>query len=1014
MKRFQTIVLLLALSVIMVFGSALDSLKNTSEPCNGYWDHSYKHPYLEVADSLWKLEKFARASSLYELAAEKFEKEHNWKGLLKARNRISDNLRIANQYDSALSILNDNLQIITDHLNNDPVELAEAYFIMAVNYDWQRKLDKSLLAHNKALEIRTNLYGENHVYVARSYRAIGEMFWYDQQNMNAEKHLSKALDIMVNIGCESSLDAGTAYYTLASTYRRLGDYDKAKIYCLNALSVFEKINGNTVSFKTNCYSLLGNINFNKKDYQLSINYNSIAINMLLEEKSLSSLQQRQLANYMNTVASAYTKKKNYDSAFIYLSKSLNIYRKIEGNEDNVSLIYQNIGINHTDLGQFDSAYIYLSKAIEIRKQIFGEKHFKTSSSLRFMGNLYKEMGELDSALNNYQQAIVAGSGDNFNNYQPDTNPDHESLTYDGSLLEALWKKAAILSKIYQREKNINKLTLSLNSLMVTIEIMDGNQELYELEGSTLLMTRDFYGVFEDALDASYILYELTDNKKYLETAFFVMEKSKARLLFDTFSDLQQNKMVGIPDSVLMVENAIKAQLSLVIRDLGNEEKKDSVNNKKIKELEDKIFQSTVRLERFYESMETTYPSYANAVKSELIDLATVQNRVTKEGSILVDYFWGDSTLFSIVVKEDKVGLFRLPIDSVRVLVTNYQHHLLEGPQFTDRSARFKEFSENSYGLYQLLFKGFGQPKEKTLIIAADGPLRFIPFEALVVNKPEEGASDYDKLKYAVHYYPISYVYSANLWSMQQKSEPRKLQVLGFSHSGLDREMTSIESNELPGTAKEIEVLRNQLKGLYFSGLEATKQHFIDHAQEYDIIHLAIHGISDSVSHLNNRLLFRSPVDEGQTEPLYTHELYKLRLNSRLVVLSACESGIGKNYRGEGVYSISRAFSYAGCPTTVMSLWRISDKTTPVILEQFYRQILKGEDVDQALRLAKLSYLKENKGNMAHPSLWAAMVVHGATDGVAKRSKVGLLVLLFAVVILAFIMITQRNRSRSVK
>ena len=133
--------------------------------------------------------------------------------------------------------------------------------------------------------------------------------------------------------------------------------------------------------------------------------------------------------------------------------------------------------------------------------------------------------------------------------------------------------------------------------------------------------------------------------------------------------------------------------------------KDSIDNHKLRELEENVFQSTVNLEHFYESLEVTYPSYATAVKSELLDLNTIQNRLSKEHQVLVDYFWGDSALFSLVVKEDQGEYFIQPIASVKLLVKNYQQHLLDGPQFTNREVRFKQFSENAYALYKSLFKG---------------------------------------------------------------------------------------------------------------------------------------------------------------------------------------------------------------------------------------------------------------------------------------------------------------------
>ncbi len=765
MKRFQTIVLLLVLSTVMVFGSAVDSLKNTSEPCDGFWEHSYKHPYLTEADSLWDQDKFKRASSLYKLAAEKFEQEQNWKGLLKARNRISDNLRIASQYDSALSILNDNLQIIADHLEDDPVELAEVYFIIGVNYDYQRQLSASLEAHNKSLEIRRGLYGENHIDVAMSFRAIGEMYSFSQQQyLNAKKYFTNAINILEQLGCHNLLKAGDTYYSLASSYRSLKDYDKARIYGLKALSILES---NTINDRTRCYNLLGNIHLELQNYEQSNQFNFKAINLLLEQRSLTPTQKMDLANYLNSVASNHMDNHSYDSAHVYFLQSLKIYQTLEGVDDDISLSFQNLGINYTRQNQFDSAYHYLSKAVKLREQIFGEKNYNTSTSLRYMGNFFESKGNLDSALNYYQQAIVASSGENFHSYHLNANPDTADFSFDGSLLNALWEKGAVLIESYQRDQEHRNLEISLTALLTAITIMDRNQELYELEGSTLLMAGDYYGVFEDALNACYRLYNLTDDRRYLETAFFVIEKSKARLLFDTFSDLQRNQIVGIPDSVIEVENSIKFQLASYSRDLENKKNKDSVNNQQIRELEEKVFQSTVRLEQFYESMEATYPSYTSAIKNELLDLNTIQKRLSKDNRVLVDYFWGDSALFSLVVKDDQVSLFKQSLDPVLQLVKIYRQQLLDGPQFTNRATRFNEFSKNAHALYKCLFKGV-KLEEKPLIIAADGPLRFIPFEGLVVEEPANSTSDYDQLKYVVHYYPTSYIYSANLWAMQAK------------------------------------------------------------------------------------------------------------------------------------------------------------------------------------------------------------------------------------------------------
>lgn len=1005
MKQFQIIVFLFYFFEFSSYGYATDTI--AVDPCIDYWELSYKHPYLKKADSLYDSERFDEALTLYQLAADKFEHEQSREGLLKARNRIADCFRFTPQKDSSFAILNHNLKIINKYFNDDPVERAEVYFIMGICYDWDNQSDKALEAFNRAVEIWMDLYAENHIDIARGYQAIGDMLAFDDQNLNALKYLSKAADILTNLNCKNSSTIGDTYYSLASVYRGLRDLEKANIYGLKTLSIFE----NDPFKKSRCYNLVANVNQDKNEYEQSINYNSIAINILMEHQPLSNSHRQNLANYLHSVANVYMENQRYDSAQIYYQRSLNIYNNLE-DEDEVLLVYQNIGVNYYLLNQYDSADYYLSKAISLRKQIYGEKHFKTSASLRAKGNFYEDLGQLDSALHYYQQAIVSSSGKDFNSYQPIANPKGKSFTYDddGNLLNALYNKGIVLKKIYLQDKDQESLELSLETLLLAVELMDRNQELYLLEGSTLLMAEDFYNVFEDALDVCYTLYELTDSRKYLEKAFFIMEKSKARLLFDSFSDLQQSRIAGIPDSLVKVENSIKSCFFSFSRNLENEKKQDSVNIQKIRDLEEKVFEAMVDLENFKQSLESSYPSYASAIKNEPLDLNSVQNKISRENQILVDYFWGDSVLFSLVLQDERISFFRQSIDTIKQLVSTYQRHLLDGPQFTNQATRFYEFHNNAYALYKVLLKGINL-EEKPLIIAADGPLRLIPFEGLVVEKPASSIQDYDQLKYVVHYYSTSYSYSASLWAMQPGREPKVPQALGFSHSGLDQE--ELESpNELPGTAREIEVLKSQLEGRFFSGMKATKQNFIDHAQNYDIIHLAIHGISDSVSRLNNRLLFRSPDDQGQLDPMYTYELYNLQLNSRLVVLSACESGIGRNYQGEGVYSMSRAFSYAGCPTTVMSLWRISDKTTPEILEQFYQQISKGKNIDQALRTAKLSYLSEHSGNSAHPSYWAAMVVHGDTDRVMKRSWTSLIFSMLLIVALVLVFSLKKRQGPS--
>jgi tetratricopeptide (TPR) repeat protein len=345
--------------------------------------------------------------------------------------------------------------------------------------------------------------------------------------MNAKEYLSKAADLSAALDCKNSAIIGETYYSLASLSRGLRDLEKAGIYGLKAISLFE----NDPLSRSRSYNLIANVNEDKNEFEQSIKYNIMAISLLQEQKPLDNLQQQNLANTLQSLARVYMKIQMYDSAQQYYQQSLQIYNKLQ-DQDEMLLLYQNIGINYYLLSQNDSADYYLTKAVNLRKQVNGEKHLATSASLQGKGSYYQYLGQLDSALHYYQKAIVAAAGPDYNNYQPDTNPARESFAFDdeGSLLNALYLKGSVLRQIYLEDHDPGTLELALETLLLAVELMDVNQEHYQLEGSTLFMAEDNYSVFEDALDVCYTLFQLTNSRKFLETAFFVMEKSKARRL----------------------------------------------------------------------------------------------------------------------------------------------------------------------------------------------------------------------------------------------------------------------------------------------------------------------------------------------------------------------------------------------------------------------------------------------------------------------------------------------------
>ena len=157
---------------------------------------------------------------------------------------------------------------------------------------------------------------------------------------------------------------------------------------------------------------------------------------------------------------------------------------------------------------------------------------------------------------------------------------------------------------------------------------------------------------------------------------------------------------------------------------------------------------------------------------------------------------------------------------------------------------------------------------------------------------------------------------------------------------------------------------------------ATEDRFTSLAGDYRILHLSTHGKANDKVGDYSFLAFYEQDDSLENEWLYNRELYNLKLNADMVVLSACETGIGELQRGEGIISLARGFSYAGAKSIITTLWSVDDKSTMRLMENFYANLKSGQSKDAALRQAKLDYLKTSRDIGDEPYFWAGFIPVG--------------------------------------
>jgi CHAT domain-containing protein len=167
-----------------------------------------------------------------------------------------------------------------------------------------------------------------------------------------------------------------------------------------------------------------------------------------------------------------------------------------------------------------------------------------------------------------------------------------------------------------------------------------------------------------------------------------------------------------------------------------------------------------------------------------------------------------------------------------------------------------------------------------------------------------------------------------------------------------------------------------LAGAQYLDRNATKAEFLQTVNRYPIVHLATHAVSSTDNAAASFIAFYPVRHSPMEDRLFLEELYGLDLRpTRLVIISACETGEGEVVAQEGVISLARAFAYAGCGSTINSLWKADDRATSFILRQFYVHLKEGETKARALQLAKLDYLKSDAVDKS-PAYWAHLVLTG--------------------------------------
>ena len=921
-------------------------------------------------------------------------------------------LRSIGRYKEAYDFIKKAESIWSENADVNNLDKANTFYGLGWFDIAYGRLHSAVANLSQSLEIRKKQLDKTHLQIANCYLLLARCYRDQNKFQLAKENAERALEIRVARYGSTHHDVARSYLQLGYLMSELGNYVQALEYYTSAANIWEEHFGKDVlqlvraySAISYCHYRLGNLN----EMKIALDETQRVAKSTIDDDDADWIQ------IYSHAAKYYKSVGDLGSELAMVEKSLGVAKKKFGTEHH---FYRTESI---ELGRYYLRNGQLEKSEEIFRNILdvtqaqeGIYNDRYSLSLAELGDIYTAQGKWKKAQYHYQKALLCLIGDTTNLMDFGYNPEIYDVSSKLIALDYINRKGKLLLKIYgQDSSQIGLLKNASNAFDMGLNYADALRNVYSNDEAKIDLYKYLDQMYAALVETSLQLFQLTQDKAYLVKAFETSERSKGFALRQAINTNSALKYSGIPDSLVQKEKELKSKRfslsnSLVTAKIKNDEKK-------IRTLETSSLETQRELEHLVLQMEKEYPRYYELkYESKISNLDDVQTRLA-EGELFIEYFLSTKKLFAFACDNKEIKLYSTKLDDEFFnQVQNYVKSLSDH-RFIQDSAEVADrlYLQSSVFLYDVLLSDILDDfdSKTVLTLVPHREIGMVNFDALLFSHLNESSLNYTKLNYLVEQYAIHTIPSTSIQYQDLPEANTKSNLLAYAgfaptYMGYENDpatsyiRTVFESSvpELSGNKTEIEQVSSILNGATFLSENATESKFKEVAQSYRFLHLAMHGFVNEMNG-DGRLIFAKSGSSKEDDQLFIPEIYNLELNAELVVLSACNSGSGKLQKGEGIMSMARSFIYAGSPSVIMSQWTLPDAIAPLLISSFSKYLLAGEPKDQALRKAKLDYLKSVKDpNFAHPYYWAGLVVIGDTSPVELRNENSVLSVLIAILL----------------
>lgn len=854
--------------------------------------------------------------------------------------KIANGYEMQGKYDQALSFVHIAMKL--DSAENNLLGRIEDCRQEGKIYIYMGSFQKGILSLEKSVALSEgmdqSIKSTNQLSFADTYLALGQLYAVMGRTQKALDYINIALPLFKQ--AKEQKGEMEVYLTMGSVWSDIGDEFTAKSYIEKSIKI-----ANELSMGTSRHNqLMANISTASGEYENALRYQEKALAEAKEFKIMGQViwSTIGLGDIYRELGDLSRAQKFYKAAKITMDTSLMAAKSLDASLN-------------LRIGEVLDANEYFSS----QGSITGEG----ISSLR-MAEIMLQKGSVDSAMTFLVRAgklfSTSKNRQGISNVQllkGRISVDNGSYELAKQLLdssrsylefpETIWQSWYHTGRMYEKLNQYDKARESYLSSISVIEKIRGNLTLDEFKSMYFNSKREVY-------DKLINLLLLMDKS---EEAFKISEQARARAFYDILANKKINFKDALPGDLALLEQEKRIEIQKLYKLLQKGDAPESISGGESRQVDLRQVKSALNekqseYEDLLQRIKLTNPAYSEIVSAEPLNLSALQKKIDNKTAIL-SYWMSDKELISWLITKTSISRKSVKIE------LNTLSNLIERTRIAIQSNSQKETETGLSKLYSILISPVEKEIKQTdnLVIIPNGSLHFIPYQALINEKGE----------YLVQKYNLSYSPSASVYNLCLDKEIKP----GKKFMGMALADVSVGNFAgLPGTEDELKkILPLFTDNISAFGKESTETFAKKNVKGYNLIHFATHGSYNYRQPLYSFLLFTPSDDEDGR--LNVFEVFELNLNSKLVTLSACETGLGNINQGDELIGLSRAFLYAGSSAVIVSLWSVADYPTSILMTNFYRYS-KDHPFQEALTLAQREVIKV----YPQPIYWSPFILIG--------------------------------------